>query len=113
MARRSSWSIVCLAICLALRLEAVRGADSPRWGGRDDRNMVSEEKDLPESFVPGKKRPDGSGIDLATTRERELGRPAGLADLRQAHGRRRPGLRRHQRRAMDDPQVQAHPRRRW
>ena len=29
--------------------------------------MVSDEKGLPDWFVPGEKRPDGSGIDLATT----------------------------------------------
>jgi outer membrane protein assembly factor BamB len=43
-------------------------ADWPQWGGRDDRNQVSEETGLPDSFVPGAKRSDGSGIDMATTR---------------------------------------------
>ena len=32
------------------------------------RNMVSDEKNLPASFVPGKKRSDGSGIDMQTTK---------------------------------------------
>ena len=49
-------------------LPAIAGAaDWPQWGGRDDRNMVSDEKGLPESFVPGTKSPQGTGIDLATT----------------------------------------------
>jgi outer membrane protein assembly factor BamB len=68
MARRSALLVLCFLICLALRPQPVRGADSPRWGGRDDSNMVSQEKGLAESFEPGKKRPDGSGIDLATTK---------------------------------------------
>lgn len=44
------------------------GADCPQWGGTDARNMVSDEKGLPESFEPGSKCSDGSGIDLSTTR---------------------------------------------
>jgi hypothetical protein len=59
--------LVLGSIGLLLGPQPVRSADSPRWGGRDDSNMVSDEKGLPESFVPGKKRSDGSGIDLATT----------------------------------------------
>jgi outer membrane protein assembly factor BamB len=42
--------------------------DWPQWGGQDGRNMVSEEKGLPESFAPGEKNPKGGGIDLATTK---------------------------------------------
>ena len=34
-----------------------------RW-----RNMVSEEKPLPDSFVPGERKSSGAGIDLATTK---------------------------------------------
>jgi outer membrane protein assembly factor BamB len=59
--------VVLGSVGLLLGPQPVRSADSPRWGGRDDSNMVSDEKGLPESFVPGKKRSDGSGIDLATT----------------------------------------------
>jgi len=47
---------------------AARAADWPQWGGHDDRNMVSCEKGLPDDFVPGQKKPDGSGIDMTTTR---------------------------------------------
>jgi outer membrane protein assembly factor BamB len=43
------------------------GADWPQWGGHDDRNLVSQEKGLPETFLPGKSQPSGEGIDPATT----------------------------------------------
>ena len=36
-------------------------------GGSDGRNMVSDEKSLPDSFVPGEKS-SAAGIDLATTK---------------------------------------------
>ncbi len=42
--------------------------DWPQWGGQDGRNMVAEEAGLPASFVPGKRDAQGSGIDLATTK---------------------------------------------
>jgi outer membrane protein assembly factor BamB len=51
-------------VLLAARAQA---ADWPRWGGRDDCNMISTEKGLPESFVPGQKSPRGTGIELTTT----------------------------------------------
>jgi outer membrane protein assembly factor BamB len=40
----------------------------PQWGGTDGRNMVSEEKSLPDSFLPGERSSAAAGIDLATTR---------------------------------------------
>ena len=43
-------------------------ADWPQWGGTGNRNLVSGEKDLPDSFEPGSKSSDGSGIDPATTK---------------------------------------------
>ena len=43
-------------------------ADWPQWGGRDCRNNVSEEKGLPDWFVPGEKKSGGGGIDMATTK---------------------------------------------
>jgi len=43
-------------------------ADWPQWGGRDERNMASAERGLPEWFEPGTKKSDGSGVDPATTR---------------------------------------------
>jgi outer membrane protein assembly factor BamB len=44
-----------------------RVGDWPQWGGRDDRNMVSDQRPLPAWFVAGKKNSDGTGIDLSTT----------------------------------------------
>ena len=41
--------------------------DWTQWGGSDGRNMVSNAKGLPDTFVPGKKRPSGGGIDPPTT----------------------------------------------
>jgi len=42
-------------------------ADWPQWGGTDERNMISREKGLPDSFVPGDKDPQGTGIKMETT----------------------------------------------
>jgi outer membrane protein assembly factor BamB len=60
-----------LLVCLVLLIAAssLPAADWPQWGGSDlGRNMVSAEKGLPESFVPGEKKPTGAGIDMATTK---------------------------------------------
>ncbi|OHB66666.1 MAG: hypothetical protein A2V70_13370 [Planctomycetes bacterium RBG_13_63_9] len=54
-------------LCLAFLSTTSLAADWPQWGGRDCRNLVSEEKGLPDSFVPGKKAASGGGIDLETT----------------------------------------------
>ncbi|MCX6902144.1 MAG: hypothetical protein NTW03_01430 [Verrucomicrobia bacterium] len=51
-------SPVCLRVC---------AGDWPQWGGHDDRNMVSSETGLPDSFVPGQKEVDGSAIRMETT----------------------------------------------
>jgi outer membrane protein assembly factor BamB len=52
---------------LAWTALSLRAGDWPQWAGSDAKNMVSQEKGLPESFVPGTKRPEGT-IDLATAR---------------------------------------------
>jgi len=67
MANRDGIVVVGLAAILA---GATRGSDWPQWGGNDPgRNMVSSETNLPDSFVPGEKLTDGSGVDLATARD--------------------------------------------
>lgn len=53
-------AMVCASSALA--------KDWPTWGRDASRNMVSTEKGLPATFVPGEKKPDGTGIDLATTK---------------------------------------------
>lgn len=58
-----------LLAALPLALAAIcpaAGADWAQWGGAAQRNMVAAERGLAASFAPGKKRPDGSGIDLKT-----------------------------------------------
>lgn len=55
-------SLCVLCVCLP-----ATAADWPQWGGRDNRNQVSEEKNLPDTFTPGTKDPQGNGIDLSTT----------------------------------------------
>lgn len=63
--------IVTLAIGIAAGMMAGSPAtakDWPQWCGSDCKNMVSDEKGLPESFVPGEKDLYGKGISLATTR---------------------------------------------
>jgi len=56
------------ALWLTSYAAVVCAADWPQWGGRDWRNMVSDEKGLPDSFEPGKKGSQGQGIDPQTTR---------------------------------------------
>lgn len=41
--------------------------DWPQWGGTASKNMVSQEKNLPKTFEPGKKDPQGGGIRMDTT----------------------------------------------
>jgi len=55
-------------ICGVLFSSEALANDWPQWGGSDTRNMVSQEKGLPDWFEPGKKDPQGKGIDLATTK---------------------------------------------
>ena len=54
----------------------VPGGDWPQWGGTASRNMVSLEKHLPETFVPGK-RTRRAKVSSLTRQEREVGRPLG------------------------------------
>ncbi|MHB1036760.1 MAG: outer membrane protein assembly factor BamB family protein [Pirellulales bacterium] len=54
--------------CLMLLPCAARAGDWPQWGGQDGRNMVAAETGFPDSFVPGQKDAQGSGINLSTTR---------------------------------------------
>ena len=42
--------------------------DWPQWGGDNSRNMVCDEKGLPESFTPGEKNSQTGRIDPATAK---------------------------------------------
>jgi outer membrane protein assembly factor BamB len=64
--RRSALVLIALII-LACGASSSPAGDWPQWAGSDAKNMVSPEKGLPDSFVPGEKQPDGT-IDLATAR---------------------------------------------
>lgn len=55
-----------LALCaLAFNTPA---RDWPMWGGSEAKNLASEEKGLPETFVPGEKDPGGKGVIASTTK---------------------------------------------
>ncbi len=57
-----------LTLSLFLAAASAQAADWPAWGGPDlGRNMVSPETGLPDTFKPGDKSTDGSGILPATT----------------------------------------------
>ena len=59
---------VLLGLVVVAATTAAPAADRPQWGERLSRNMVSDEKGLPDSFDPGKPRPGSEEIDPATTR---------------------------------------------
>jgi hypothetical protein len=70
---------LCMAVVLAAgAIPRVSAKDWPQWCGSDAKNMVSSEKGLPESFVPGDKLPDGT-IDLSTARNVQWGVRLGTA----------------------------------
>ncbi len=56
MSLRLMISVAAVVIVLLVGIigpDAVESADWPQWCGSDGKNMVSSEKGLPESFVPG------------------------------------------------------------
>ncbi len=69
IARISALRLALMAVAWSALLSApgLNAADWPQWGGTPSKNMVSLEKNLPESFVPGKKDPQGGGIRMDTT----------------------------------------------
>jgi outer membrane protein assembly factor BamB len=62
---KNALTTLAIALCSGTLLHAV---DWPQWGGRNARNMVSEEKGLPVDFSPGKKKAGTEEVDLATTK---------------------------------------------
>lgn len=76
---------ICRAVSLCIFVFLTTGAapsvcagDWPQWCGSNAKNMISPEKGLPDSFVPGNKLPDGT-IDLATARNIRWGVRLGTA----------------------------------
>ena len=61
-----AWALLFAPIALA--------ADWPQWCGSDGKNMVSEEKNLPDSFVPGVKNTRTREIQLGTAKNVRWGR---------------------------------------
>ena len=59
-------ALAFVLICSACLSGWVLAADWPQWGGHDNRNLVSAETGLPDTFAPGEKR--GGRINLQTTR---------------------------------------------
>src|SRR5260221_9878306 len=65
--RRSIFVLIALVI-LACGAPSLPAGDWSQWAGSDTKNMISQEKGLYDSFVPGEKKPDGT-IDLGTARD--------------------------------------------
>ena len=61
---------------MAFGLEAW-SADWPQWGGTPGKNMMADEKGLPDSFEPGQKDTRTGTINLATTTNVKWGRKVG------------------------------------
>lgn len=61
-------ALLCPALTLSIVNSPVLGKEWTQWCGSDCKNMVSDEKGLPDTFVPGEKDSQGKGINLATTR---------------------------------------------
>ncbi len=62
--------ILSLSAAAALGVGGIAsGKDWPMWGGTPNRNMVSEEKNLPLEFLAGKKIKGTDTIDPATTKD--------------------------------------------
>src|SRR5262245_12510647 len=59
---------LALVSALAAIPIAVAASDWPMSGHGPSRNMVSEEKNLPDTWDPGKYKPNSEEIDMATTK---------------------------------------------
>jgi hypothetical protein len=57
----------------APEVDRASASDWPQWGGSQGKNMVSGERRLPESFVPGVKQTRERRIDLSTAKNLRWG----------------------------------------
>jgi outer membrane protein assembly factor BamB len=60
------WWLAIAGMGLWLSAPDAAGKDWPQWGGSDGKNMVSEEKGLPDSFVPGEKDSQAGRLRMET-----------------------------------------------
>jgi outer membrane protein assembly factor BamB len=65
MQHKLALTLTCAVLTLPSTLLA---GDWPQWAGSPSRNMVSDVKNLPDDFAPGKLKPGTDEIDMATTR---------------------------------------------
>jgi outer membrane protein assembly factor BamB len=66
MVKSHSLFACLLGASVVLGVSPTFGKDWPHWGSDDGRNMVSDEKALPNSFDPGERK--SAGIDLAAAK---------------------------------------------
>ena len=59
---------ILFSLTLLAATAPVFAADSPFWGHGPERNMVSSETNLPDTFNPGKYKPNTEDVDMATTK---------------------------------------------
>jgi len=71
--RPQAWAVTISWLALWLVAADVPAVDWPQWGGTDGKNMVSTEKGLPESFVPGEKDSEAGQIKLETAKHVKWG----------------------------------------
>ena len=64
--KKHSLSILASLGGVALTSTALLASDWPQWGGSDDKNMVSDAKDLPYDIEPGKFKKGTEEVDIAT-----------------------------------------------
>ena len=68
MIKRFSRLVLPAVILAGLSATSVMATDWPMWGHSSSRNMVSEEKNLPDTFDPGRYKQNSEEIDMATTK---------------------------------------------
>ena len=65
---RRSCRLLFSALIVSAAPAVVRAADWPMWGLNPNRNGVSTETNLPDTFDPGKYKQNSEDIDMATTK---------------------------------------------
>ena len=68
MLRRHPLAAIAFASSLAAATAITQAGDWPQWGGGPLRNMVADERGLPDTFDPGRKKRDRLGFDPATAK---------------------------------------------